>query len=244
MESLMTRFHNEVFEPYLDFLHVRYRFHSAFHHARGIWEAKLSAAELINGPYLEKAQSYRAGDPIETIGLHPATAETIKIKLKGRALWKHQTEAIKRILSGKNTVIATGTSSGKTLCYQTPILDELVNRPGDGLRAIIIYPLNALVNDQLNEWEELLTRHKGITFARFTGQTPDSQQIYVARCTTQIKDSLAEKKYGQQELQQEVARRLQEKLDRERDLIPNRLNHRDAIRAKPPNVLITNFSPD
>jgi ATP-dependent helicase YprA (DUF1998 family) len=238
----MTRFHKEVFEPYLDFLHVRYRFHSDYEHARRIWEAKLSAAELINGPYLEKAQSYRTGDPIESLGLHLETAETIKIKLKGRSLWKHQTEAIKRILAGKNTIIATGTSSGKTLCYQTPILDELVNHPGDGLRAIIIYPLNALVNDQLNEWEQLLTRHKRITFARFTGQTPDSQQTYVARCTAQIKDSLSEKKVGQQELQQEINRRLQEKLDKEKEEIPNRLNHRDAIRATPPNVLITNFS--
>jgi hypothetical protein len=108
-----------------------------------------------------------------------------------------------------------------------------------GLRAIIIYPLNALVNDQLNEWEQMLAGHEQITFARFTGQTPNSQKEYEERLKITIREQLADNLPTQQALQREVTQRLEEQL--QRDPL-NRLNHRDAIRAKPPQVLITNFS--
>lgn len=133
MESLTSRFHKEVFLPYLDLLKAQYRIHPIFHHAKKTWEAKLTELELVNGPYLEKAQIYASGEPLESLALHKRTIETIRT-FRPR-LWKHQTDALKLLLAGKNAVIATGTSSGKTLCYQIPILDNLIRNPSPGLQA-------------------------------------------------------------------------------------------------------------
>src|SRR5216684_7741164 len=175
MDSLTSRFSKEVFIPYLDLLKAEYRIHSVFEHARGMWEEKLTANELVNGPYLERSQLYEEGIGLDELPLHEKTKLTIRRRLGGRNLWKHQTDALRLLLRQTNAVIATGTSSGKTLCYQIPIMDDLVRDPSPGLRAVIIYPLNALVNDQLAEWEAILSEHPGITFARFTGQTPKTQ---------------------------------------------------------------------
>lgn len=239
MDSLTTRFHEEVFRPYVDLLKSGYRFHTAFEHARRMWEEGLTAEQLINGPYLEKAQTYLEGATLDSLPLHNATRRTIAKKLDGRQLWKHQTDALQLILRRENTVIATGTSSGKTLCYQIPILDDLVRDPSLGVRAVIIYPLNALVNDQLTEWEQILAEHSQITFARFTGQTPATQREYEQRLAAAFEHELADERLTQQELKLRVRERVSEELERN---LPNRLNHRDAIRSEPPHVLITNFS--
>lgn len=245
MDSLSTRFEQDVFESYLEFLRSEYRLHPQFAYARQIWEEKLTKQELVNGPYLEKSQMYAPGERLELLSLHPKTMDAIRRRLKGRALYKHQTDALKLILDGKNAVIATGTSSGKTLCYQIPILDDLLSNSSPGLRAIIIYPLNALVNDQLSEWEEMLKddgerpKDQQITFARFTGQTPASQSEYETREKETIRAKLADEGWTQREREREVQRRLQEKLAKDPK---NRLNHREAIRENPPHVLVTNFS--
>ena len=239
MDSLTTRFQEEVFSPYVDFLKAKYRFHRTFAHAKRVWEERLTSRELVNGPYLEKAQVYQEGISPNELPLHGKTRETIRKRLGGRPLWKHQTDALQLILSGKNAVVATGTSSGKTLCYQIPILDDLLNNPEAGLRAVIIYPLNALVNDQLNEWELMLADHPQIRFARFTGQTPDTQSDYVQALRDTFREEMADEGLTLHELQQRVEQRVAERV---RTDIPNRLNHREQIRTNPPQVLVTNFS--
>lgn len=143
MDSLTARFHKEVFLPYVELLKAKYRFHPAFEHAKCTWEDRLTAKELVNGPYVEKSQVYEEGAALDALPLHEGTKATIRRRLGERGLWKHQTDALQLILKGKNAVIATGTSSGKTLCYQIPILDDLRRNPAPGLRAVIIYPLNA-----------------------------------------------------------------------------------------------------
>lgn len=241
MEPLTTRFTNEVFTPYLGLLKSNYRFHRAFGYARQCWEGRLTEQELVNGPFLEKSQTYALGEPVEKLALQEKTVETIKTRLGGRSLYRHQTTAIRHILRGKNAIIATGTSSGKTLCYQIPILDDLVRDSSVGLRAIIIYPLNALVNDQLSEWEQILQIHSDITFARFTGQTPSSQERYEEKLRNQIEQESIEKEpqLSHAERQRKVEDEMSDRLAADPT---NRLNHRDAIRSKPPHILITNFS--
>jgi Lhr-like helicase len=240
MDSLTTRFGRQVFEPYIDLLKSGYRFHGTFARVRRLWEEKLASDELINGPYLEKSQLYETGEPLDGLPLDRRTKTTVRKRLGGRELWRHQTDALKLVLDGKNVVVATGTSSGKTLCYQIPILDDLVKDSSAGLRAIIIYPLNALVNDQLTEWEQILADHPGIRFARFTGQTPNAQTDYVAALRQSFREELADRGFTQQEMQQRVERTLAARL--RADEQSSRLNHREAIRANPPQVLITNFS--
>jgi len=239
MDSLNDRFREDVFTPYLDLLKAQYRFHPKFSHAKQMWEDKLTWKELVNGPYLEKSQTYATGESLEDLHLHESTINTIQNRLMGHLLWMHQADAIKLLLSGENAVIATGTSSGKTLCFQIPILDDLIRDPSPGLRAIIIYPLNALVNDQLEEWETILKEHKQITFARFTGQTPGSQEEYERRLEENFEKQLEGEKYSKQ---QKAKQQLRDKLNKDRKEIPNRLNHREDIRKNPPHILITNFS--
>ncbi|MEW6126344.1 MAG: DEAD/DEAH box helicase [Acidobacteriota bacterium] len=239
MKSLTDRFEQEVFNPYLDLLKSEYRFHPQFAYAERTWHEKLTMAELVHGAFLEKSQMYKIGVSLENLPLHEKTKATIHERLKGRNLYQHQTDALQLILNGQNAVIATGTSSGKTLCYQIPILDDLLHDSSPGLRAIIIYPLNALVNDQLEEWETMLKKHQHITFARFTGQTPNNQQDYESRLKQTFETQLREQGLMQNELQREVNRKLNEQL---RNDPSNRLNHRDDIRANPPHILITNFS--
>ena len=239
MDSLTARFNTEVFDPYLDLLKVQYRFHPQFTHAKHMWKRRLTMEELVRGPYLEKAQTYAEGKPLDKLSLHEKTRATLRERLGGRPLYQHQTDALTLLLEQQNAIIATGTSSGKTLCYQIPILDDLLRDPSAGLRAIIIYPLNALVNDQLGEWEQMLKGYPHIRFARFTGQTPNSQERYEERLRAVISEQLADKDLTEQERQREVKRRLEEQL---RTDPQNRLNHREAIRANPPQVLITNFS--
>src|SRR5690606_29156184 len=62
-------------------------------------------------------------------------------------LYTHQVEALESARAGRDTVIVTGTASGKTLCYNLPILEGVVNEPG--ARALYFYPTKALAQDQL-----------------------------------------------------------------------------------------------
>ena len=68
-------------------------------------------------------------------------------------LYSHQSEAIEAINRGLNIVISTGTASGKSLCYQIPILDtQLKTNSG---KALLLFPTKALANDQLNSLSDL-----------------------------------------------------------------------------------------
>ena len=62
-------------------------------------------------------------------------------------MYRHQAEAIEHIRAGRHTVIVTGTASGKTLCYNIPVVETLTQ---DGsATALYLYPTKALTQDQL-----------------------------------------------------------------------------------------------
>lgn len=89
-----------------------------------------------------------------------------------RPLYEHQLSSLKRAQNGRNLVVATGTGSGKTECFLLPVLDDALQNQGPGVRAIVVYPLNALANDQLGRLRNLLPALPEITFGRYTGDTP------------------------------------------------------------------------
>lgn len=89
-----------------------------------------------------------------------------------RALYAHQLDALTKAQQGRNLIVATGTGSGKTECFLLPVLDDAARNFGDGVRAIIVYPMNALANDQLERLRGLLKHIPEITFGRYTGETP------------------------------------------------------------------------
>jgi len=84
-------------------------------------------------------------------------------------LYTHQVEAIDHVRHGRNVVVVTATSSGKTLCYNLPVLERiLIDRDA---RAIYLYPINALVNDQLKSLFRLNVAlgRDAVGVARYTG---------------------------------------------------------------------------
>ena len=91
-------------------------------------------------------------------------------------LHRHQREAIEVAKSGKSYVLTTGTGSGKSLAYIVPIVNHVLSQPRiPGVKAIIVYPMNALANSQRGELEKFLQHGYGVgnepvTFARYTGQ--------------------------------------------------------------------------
>ena len=88
-------------------------------------------------------------------------------------LYSHQAEAISSIENGKNIVVVTPTASGKTLCYNIPVLDAIVK--DEESRALFLFPTKALAQDQMAELHELITK-AGVAVKTFTydGDTPQS----------------------------------------------------------------------
>src|SRR5262245_10862928 len=71
-----------------------------------------------------------------------------------RSLYVHQAEAIADVAAGGNVVITTPTASGKTLCYNLPVLDSILKQPS--ARALYLFPTKALAQDQMAELHELV----------------------------------------------------------------------------------------
>jgi ATP-dependent helicase YprA (DUF1998 family) len=153
-------------------------------------------------PYLESTPKYQAGKRFaEMSGLPPAALAIYNTLAKSgdkgpRLLfdppYRHQGDAITHaLIESKNLVIMTGTGSGKTESFLMPILGkfarEAAERPGafaqHAVRALLLYPMNALVNDQLGRLRAIFgdprlveTFHgwakRPPTFARYTSRTP------------------------------------------------------------------------
>ncbi|MBP3731112.1 MAG: DEAD/DEAH box helicase [Mailhella sp.] len=123
-----------------------------------------SVDQLVGNGKLHRlcAEIFRAGkDENDPVG-HPMF------------LYRHQTEAIDTAKKGSSYVLTTGTGSGKSLSYIIPIVDYILNNgSGKGLKAIVVYPMNALANSQELELEKFLKYGKRpfpVTYRRYTGQ--------------------------------------------------------------------------
>lgn len=147
---------------------------------------------LFRGPILEATPKYRQDQSLLELLLeeNPILSEQFlefapglsedkvdrALKME-RKLYTHQSKAIRKIVGqNRNVVVATGTGSGKTECFLLPIIDHLLkeratNRLGPGVRALLVYPMNALANDQVKRLRKMLPPETGITFGRYTGQT-------------------------------------------------------------------------
>lgn len=135
--------------------------------------------------YLEKNMADLASDGL----LSGKVVEALDSKKNGRyafkkewSPFKHQYKAWNELLSSipQSRIITSGTGSGKTECFMVPVLEDLYRETQQqnghltGVRAIFLYPLNALINSQkerLNAW----TQHFGgdIRFCLFNGKTPE-----------------------------------------------------------------------
>jgi hypothetical protein len=141
----------------------------------------LHREQLVQGPYVEALPDFEKGkslaDLLQSAGgfIHNAMG---KLPTAGRRLHRHQEEALRRaILDEESFLTATGTGSGKTETFLYPIAHDLLSDPEParpGVRALLVYPMNALANDQLYYRVAPLfardLKEHGITFGRYTGQ--------------------------------------------------------------------------
>ncbi|MEU0516328.1 DEAD/DEAH box helicase [Streptosporangium sp. NPDC006007] len=124
--------------------------------------------------------------------LHPGSTEIFRNKhqdLSGHplVLYRHQREAVELARDGLSYVLTTGTGSGKSLTYIVPIVDAVLRDPQPGrIKAIVVYPMNALANSQWEELDKYLNRgfpddRRPVTFARYTSQESRERREEILR---------------------------------------------------------------
>ena len=190
---------------------------------QNLFVKQLEKEKLFKGPYVDLVFPFQRGKNLESL-IDEGVVCNLFRRLQdvdfSRPLYSHQEEAIRTIGKGHSAIITTGTGSGKTESFLYPILNELlfdVEKGNDeiGIRAIFLYPMNALVNDQIDRIRKMLMNCPEITFGFFTGDTPEKAS--------------------------ETKRK---KISEENNVtIPvNELISREEIRKNPPHLLFTNYS--
>jgi DEAD/DEAH box helicase domain-containing protein len=116
-------------------------------------------------------------------GARPAPGETssspvVSSRLRGRGideLWSHQAAAADALRAGRSVAIATGTASGKSLCYQIPIVESICDGGRD--TALLVFPTKALAQDQLRTFREWLV--PDLVAATYDGDTPVDVRAWI-----------------------------------------------------------------
>ena len=157
-------------------------------------------------PLIQLNPNFVQGGSIEDLTssgvLDPECAKIFRIKSptdsfgESLILYKHQAEAIEIAKRQESYVLTTGTGSGKSLSYFIPIVDDVLERkragdPCRGITAIVVYPMNALCNSQLEQLGRFLTLGYGsgkepVTFARYTGQESQEDRERIAKSPPDI----------------------------------------------------------
>lgn len=194
-------------------------------------EREIDRQQLLKGPYISKSLEFQSGKTLEELtheldknGKSIVNPEMLKLgiddeqkeKLKYR-LRTHQEIAIRRVHNGNNLIVTTGTGSGKTESFLYPIINEILNDPEidkPGIRAIFLFPMNALVNDQFDRVRKLLGNYKRIRYGYYTGDTQTGEKKKDIDKDDEINFELKK----------------------------NELVTREEIRNNPPHILFTNYS--
>ena len=195
---------------------------------------------ISKGPYLELNDSFKSGaainELIEEGVLSPLFADLEKNKPTKRGykkvlpldrpLYYHQEQAIKKLVSGKNAVISTGTGSGKTNCFLIPVINELLREKengtlNDGIRALFIYPMNALANDQLKNIRKLLMYYPDIKFGVYNGNTEEKEDNAI---------DVYESMFANEDVPEL------------KTPLKNELLSREEMKETPPHILFTNYA--
>lgn len=180
---------------------------------------------FVKGPILEATPPFMEDTSLQDLideGLLAGSfslLESESLPLK-RPLYRHQATAIRKVIAdNRNIVVATGTGSGKTEIFILPILNHLLRQKEEsrldaGVRALLLYPMNALANDQLSRLRKLLSNCPEITFGRYTGETEEKHKAAV---------DLYRKMFNQEPL-------------------PNEMVSREQMWERPPHILLTNYA--
>ena len=191
--SSVFELHRRVMEDYQDFIRafviardprIQAEIHRLLQDEQHLWPE----------PLVQLSPAYRREATIDQLAaeglLHPFTAQIFR-RSGGQPihLYTHQVQAIRALQQGRSVVVTSGTGSGKSYCYFIPIVDLVARHPDEpGPIALVVYPMNALVNSQYHHLEELQKRYQERTgrpfplrFARYTGETPNEEREAIRR---------------------------------------------------------------
>lgn len=138
----------------------------------------LAAGKLWPQPLLHFNPAYEQAGTIKEVVDSGVLSKEAKDIFRGYSLYRHQVEALKLGTAARDFVVTSGTGSGKSLTYIASIFDYLLKKPkSDGVVAIVVYPMNALINSQTNElgsyrdnYQEATGSTFPISFGQYTGQ--------------------------------------------------------------------------
>lgn len=194
---------------------------------------QISNEVLVKGPFVESLPDFDKGMSLKDMAsagkLHGAWSKMSQhaADLWERPLHAHQCLAMEQ---SENYIVATGTGSGKTEAFLFPMIEDLLSgtfRNEPGVKAILIYPLNALATDQMHRIARLLFRDMddpGITLGLYTGQVHSSDDRKTLESVIQGMPAFREN-FG------------------EDSPVPhNWLLSRDEMLHQPPDILITNYA--
>lgn len=161
---------------------------------RAFLDQEYGSGRYWPSPLIQVNPFYVEGKNVEQLAadgvLHPECAHIFRFGKDGgrpgspARLHKHQQDAIQRCQTGESYVLTTGTGSGKSLSYFIPIVDAILKQKKQGackgIKAIIIYPMNALANSQCEELEKFLSSYRDgerpVTYGRYTGQEKEEER--------------------------------------------------------------------
>jgi hypothetical protein len=189
---------------------------------------------LLKGPYISLSQVFQQGAAVDDLISEGICHPFMKQLIPYPSVYGHQETAIRAIHQGKTTLVSTGTGSGKTECFLYPIISHCLSLRDQGapqgITAVIVYPMNALAEDQLGRLRGLLAG-TGITFGMYVGKTPEQ--------TSQASGLRLKPGSSRADYEAATARAQREK--RPDPIFPaeERVS-REEMREKPPRILLTN----
>lgn len=147
-------------------------------------------------PLIQINPNYRKGALIDELArqgnVEPETAQIFQTGKqedppcpKPIQLYCHQTAALTMVAGDKSFVVTTGTGSGKSLTFFIPIVNRIIREkktdPSPRIRAIIVYPMNALANSQFEEIGKFLDGSNLVTVKRYTGQESATERTAIKK---------------------------------------------------------------
>lgn len=181
----ILEFHQELINNYKEyiksFIHIKDERVLSFLHQ------KLDENELWPDPLIQFNPTFQKGNSIAGLVSEGKVHPDLE-KIFTWNFYRHQQEAIQLGIGGNEFVVTSGTGSGKSLTYIATIFNHILNHIGTiqgKIQAVIVYPMNALINSQYEEIKKYQTSfeekggHFPIKYAKYTGQEGEAERVEI-----------------------------------------------------------------
>jgi ATP-dependent helicase YprA (DUF1998 family) len=194
---------------------------------------------LVRGPFVSLSEAFAKGEPVQKLAQQGVLHHVMPSLIGYPSMYLHQQRVFEAAKRGEHVLVATGTATGKTEAFLYPIVDDLLRQRDHGTRsgvtAVLVYPMNALANDQLDRLRDMLGG-TGITFGQWVGTTPDKESgVTVDRFDGTGRGAYLEARLKRREEAQAEDRAV-------RPLAPpEECSSEEDIRQRQPRILLTNY---